>query len=107
MQTEIRPWLQDRPILVLMLRAVMYAGFANFIAFIAVDILIGGDALAGDEDDGRYFLSSHGRLTEVSQAVFVYSKWHATSIWITHPLAIAAIVVLHGFHFGRDKSTYR
>jgi hypothetical protein len=63
-------------------------GLANFLVFWVVAVFIGGDALNGYMSDGHYFLASHGRFTEVSGAVFTYSKWHATSVFFTHPLAM-------------------
>ena len=77
-----------------MTRNVMRITFAvavvNFLAFVFVTTQIGGDALNGHSDHGRYYLSDHGKLTEVSKAVYVYSLCHALSLLITHPLAIYA-----------------
>jgi hypothetical protein len=61
--------------------------FLNFLAFMAVAGNIGGDALNGKIVDGHFFLGSHGHFTEVTQAVFNYSAWHARSVFFTHPLA--------------------
>jgi len=63
-------------------------GIANFFVFVFVALYIGGDAINGRMADGHYFLSNHGRLTEVSRGVFTYSKWHAISVFFTHPLAM-------------------
>ena len=65
--------------------------FANFAAFWLVALFIGGDAISGKAVAGHYFLSSHGHLTEVSRAVFVYSKWHVRSLFVTHPLAFLCV----------------
>ena len=62
----------------------------NFGVFVVVSHYIGGDALNGYSAGGRYYLDSKGHLTEVSRAVFAYSKWHAISLFVTHPLAAAA-----------------
>jgi hypothetical protein len=62
------------------------AGIVNFFVFFLAAVYLGGDALSGRAVDGHYFLSSHGRLTEVSQAVFTYSEWHVRSVFITHPI---------------------
>ncbi|WP_342360320.1 hypothetical protein [Terrarubrum flagellatum] len=66
---------------------------ANFLSFAAISSFIGGDALNGKYEAGHYFLNNHGRLTEVSESVFNYSKWHARSLFLTHPLAILAGLV--------------
>jgi hypothetical protein len=63
------------------------AGIVNFFVFFLAAVYLGGDALSGRAVDGHYFLSSHGRLTEVSQAVFTYSEWHVRGVFITHPIA--------------------
>lgn len=60
----------------------------NFAAFVLIALVIGGDALNGHEVSGRYFLSNHGKLTEVGRMTYEYSKWHAISVFITHPVAI-------------------
>jgi hypothetical protein len=60
----------------------------NFAAFVVGAIYLGGDAVNGHEAAGRYFLSMHGKLTEVSRGVFEYSLWHTCSVFVTHGLAI-------------------
>jgi hypothetical protein len=67
-------------------------GAASFAAFWIVAVILGGDAASGRVEDGHYYLSSHGRLTEVSRGTFLYSRVHTYSIWITHPLAIVAAI---------------
>ena len=60
----------------------------NFTVFWIAGVLLGGDAIGSKIHNGRYYLSSHGKYTEVSHGVWVYSKIHAISVWITHPLGI-------------------
>jgi hypothetical protein len=75
-------------------------GIVNFLAFVALSIYLGGDALNGHVINGHYFLGSHGRYTEVSQRVFQYSRWHATSIFATHPIgALCAVLLRLGKRF--------
>jgi hypothetical protein len=62
----------------------------NFAAFMLGAAYLGGDALKGGIRDGRYLLMSHGTYTAVSREVFEYSRLHALSIEVTHPLAFAA-----------------
>lgn len=68
--------------------AAFVLGLLNFAAFFVVAVKLGGDAVNGHETAGRYFLASHGKMTEVSRNVFLYSKMHVYSLFITHPLAI-------------------
>jgi hypothetical protein len=62
----------------------------NFLVFFVMAIYLGGDALSGKIANGHYYLASHGRYTEVSAAVFTYSKWHTSSVILTHSLAFIA-----------------
>ena len=45
-------------------------GVLNFVAYGVFAFQLGGDAGNGRVEAGRYFLSAHGKDTEVSQAVF-------------------------------------
>jgi hypothetical protein len=83
--------------------AVFLAGAMNFVAFFTVSVAIGGDALSGKLENGRYYVSSHGRLTEVSPEVWEYSRVHAGVTWVTSVLAVLglAIAVLSSSAFGR------
>ena len=77
-------------------KAGLYAlvfGLANFTIFIIVSLLLGGDAVNGHAENGRYFLDSHGKLTETSHAVFIYSKIHVYSLFVSHPLAMLGIYI--------------
>jgi hypothetical protein len=67
---------------------LLVVALINFTLFCIVGVCIGGDALSGKVEDGHYYVSSHGKLTEVSPNVWHYSRCHAISVWITHPLAI-------------------
>jgi hypothetical protein len=58
--------------------------FVNFFSFFFVSLYLGGDALNGYARGGHYFLCSHGRYTDVSEAVWTYSHWHAISVIVTH-----------------------
>jgi len=69
-------------------------GILNFVAFGIVATCLGGDAVNGRHENGHYFLSSHGKRTEVSAAVFNYSRVHVYSVFITHPLAILSGIIL-------------
>jgi hypothetical protein len=74
----------------LICKTIFFLGLANFAVFVAVALRLGGDAVNGKVEDGRYFVSSHGKDTEVSRETYLYSRTHARSVWITHPLALLA-----------------
>jgi len=73
----------------------------NFLIFVAVAWYLGGDAVNGKMERGRYYLfgvrgeNGWKVYTEVSEPVFTYSKWHAYSIFLTWPLLMAGGIVSH------------
>jgi hypothetical protein len=73
-------------------------GIVNFVLFFVGAVYLGGDAINGKAMADHFYLMSHGRFTEVSEAVFTYSKWHVYSTWVTHPLAFIA-----GYWYYRNK----
>jgi hypothetical protein len=74
-------------------RVVFTIMVINFTVFFFIAMFIGGDALNGHETAGHYYLASHGALTEVSYFVFIYSTIHETSLFITHPLGMIAVII--------------
>lgn len=67
---------------------LLFIAFINFAAFWIISLSLGGDALNGKIQNGRYYVGNHGRYTEVSKEIWTYSKIHTTSIWVTHPIGI-------------------
>jgi hypothetical protein len=67
-------------------KVVSIATLVNLVAFVALAGYFGGDAINGHEVGGHYFLGMKGSLIEVSQSVFVYSKWHTLSLFVTSQL---------------------
>jgi hypothetical protein len=55
---------------------------------------LGGDALNGYAANGHYFVVSHGVYRKVSKESWDWSRVHAVSVLVTHPLAIAATAYL-------------
>ena len=68
--------------------ALVVLGVVNFCAYCIVGMMLGGDAFNGHQESGHYFLSSHGTLTEVPHAVYLYSLIHTFTVFVTHPLAM-------------------
>ena len=73
-------------------RVIQIAWAISFAAYVGVAVLIGGDAINGHQLSGRYFLSDHGKLTEVSHYVFLYSEIHTYAVWLLSGLAATTIV---------------
>lgn len=86
-----------------LLIAGIVVGVANFVAFCISASLLGGDAISGKVDAGRFFVASHGKFTEVSECQFEYSRWHSRSVWVTHPLAMLCALGLYGLR-SHEKS---
>ena len=83
--------------------SAIVVGILNFLAFGIIATYLGGDAVNGRSENGRYFLSNHGKETEVSQGVFNYSRIHVYSVWITHPLAILSGLILGSMNGGKKN----
>jgi hypothetical protein len=81
---QIVPWLCI---------AAFILGIANFLWFFVESQSIGGDALNGYVRDGHWFVGSHGAYREVPEGTWMWSRVHAISLLITHPLAIGAAAV--------------
>jgi hypothetical protein len=65
----------------------------NLVLFFILTAYLGGDAINGKIIDGRYFLASHGRLTEVSHRVFVYSEVHSVIFIVLGVLAMPLAIL--------------
>src|SRR5712692_3947991 len=76
---------------------IFWIACINFIIFWVVGVSIGGDAINGSVEDGKYYLSSHGKKTQVSRELFNYSYIHAISVCITHPSIFVAGFLLYLF----------
>lgn len=80
-------------------KLLIILGLLNFGAFLAGTLYLGGDAVNGKVEAGRYYVfglrvqSWQKVYTEVSEPVFTYSKWHAYSVMATWPVLMAAAFV--------------
>jgi hypothetical protein len=62
---------------------------ANFLLFAGISLAIGGDALNGKVEQGRYFLwGRHQAYLETTRQVYWFSKVHGFSVFILPPLAL-------------------
>jgi hypothetical protein len=83
---------------------VVAVGMLNFVIFAAGALYLGGDAVNGKVEGGRYYLfgvrTESGRKVymEVSKSVFAYSRWHVYSIFVTWPLVMAAAFASNRYH---------
>jgi len=70
----------------------------NFFAYLIVASVLGGEALDGKAEAGRYYLYNKtregGRFHEVDQSVYIFSIVHSYSLIIPFPfLACGAVIV--------------
>ena len=80
-----------RKLLTIIGAALFAVAWLNFTVFWFVAVYLGGDAVSGRVENGHYYLSSHGKLTEVTPNVWRYSRAHTISTWITHPLGFLGL----------------
>ncbi len=76
---------------------VVIVGLLDFALFLAGAFYLGGDAVNGKIEAGRYYVWGYHHGTkgyaEVSHVAFDYSKWHAYSVMVTWPLMILTSVM--------------
>jgi len=72
--------------------AALVFGFAlySFAVMFGDAMRLGGDALSGYEQDGHYYVASHGKTTEVPREDWEASEEHAQRVFVTHPLGLLA-----------------
>jgi hypothetical protein len=62
----------------------------NFLALITASIWLGGNALQGKVEDGRYWIGEDNKLREVSAGTYWFSLLHVGSVFLTHPMGMFA-----------------
>jgi hypothetical protein len=78
----------------------------HFALFVGSIVALGGDALTGRVEDGRYFLGNHGLLLETSSRAWLFSAavgW--TLVYGTFPLGVIA-ALLRPRKEGRDRPRF-
>ena len=82
-------WRDLRPLT----RWAVLAALIDFILFLAVTFAIGGDGLSGSEQAGHYFVSNHGKLTEVGYGAWLFTRVQAVSLFVLWPVALVCAAV--------------
>jgi hypothetical protein len=83
---------------------VFAIGVINFAAFVVIGLSIGGSAMNGKVEDGKYYVGNHGRYMEVSRSVFDYSLLHGYSTIVTHAFMFVAVGVMFWQQTKRKKT---
>lgn len=68
-----------------------YVTIINFLSFMLGILYFGGDALNGKEENGKFFLFNHGKLIEVTEGIFEYSKPHGLSVFFS----VGMVLIIH------------
>ena len=69
--------------------ATLFAvAIVNFLAYSVHTRNLGGSADNFKQDEGRYFVSSHGRYTEVSEKEWRRVQAHGIAVYVTHGLGL-------------------
>jgi hypothetical protein len=68
-------------------RVIFIGGLLNFVALFVISLWVGGDAVQGKVEDGRYFVAEEGRYHEVSALFFRLNQLHVASVFLTVPLS--------------------
>ena len=78
----------------------------HFVLLVGTIVALGGDALTGKVEGGRYFLGNHGQFIETSRAVFRFSAIvESTLVYGTFPLAVLA-ALLRPRKEGRERPRF-
>lgn len=71
-------------------------GIAVILFFLVFSHFIGGSAMNGHIEAGRYYVASHENINEVSKAVWTVSKISGILFWIFIPLTPIGGFVISG-----------
>src|SRR5262245_29466104 len=62
---------------------LLAVAIANFLAYTVHTRNLGGSADSHEQDEGRYFVSSHGRYTEVTEEQWRRMRMHGIAVYVT------------------------
>jgi len=78
----------------------------HFVLFVGTIVALGGDALTGKVESGRYFLGNHGQFIETTRAAFRFSAIVEDSlVYGTFPLGVLA-ALLRPRKEGRERPRF-
>lgn len=70
-----------------------YIAVANLVLFLIMSIFVGGDALSGYSKEGEYFVSDHGKYTQVDIFTWYLSRTLGLGALMFIPLATLKICI--------------
>ena len=78
----------------------------HFAFFVGTIVALGGDALTGRVEGGRYFLGNHGQFLEVGRGTWLFSAVVGrTLVYGTFPLGVVS-ALLRPRKEGRDRPRF-
>jgi hypothetical protein len=63
-------------------------GLINYLTFLALAVVLGGNALHGYAASGHYYLLHAGHVARVSRIAFLASKWQSYALLMTFPTGL-------------------
>jgi hypothetical protein len=91
-------WTLTRDVCLLLLVAALAA-------FVLHSIIIGGDAIRGHVDQGRYYVRVHTKVTEVSATQWRWNWWLECSVFALLPLSFL-ITLIAAYKERHDRFRY-
>ncbi len=80
-----------RPVLAVVAVVILAMTVYGLVTFVAETQQLGGDALNGHVQDGRYYVADHGRYTEVTADQWELSRSHEIRMLVMQPIAVVAM----------------
>jgi hypothetical protein len=79
-------------------RIIYKITIVNFVIFVLIALILGGDAINGEVVNSvgaakHYFVAMNGNSSEVSYPIYIYSKIHAISLFVSFSLAIIGGII--------------
>lgn len=72
---------------------LVLVGIINFGSHALISVRLGGSAKPRTSEEGKYYLSSHGETTEVSESTWRHRRIHSISLFVTHPLLVIGMLL--------------
>ena len=77
-----------------MFKRLIAFGVISFLIFWVLSVFVGGDAVNGKIEDGRYYFCSHGKYTEVSRTAYILSAGYIMILSATISLFMLLLFLL-------------
>ena len=86
--------MTKRQIFGIICASIVLIAFLNFMVFSVISSHLGGGPAYDKSIGGKYYLTDHGKYTEVSERKFTYIEWHFIITWILAILSLLIIILV-------------